>query len=272
MLKKLKITILAVAALLIGVVSAPAALATTNDDVIATMDAFYSESNALFNGLDWDDGAQVVSVSNAYIVAISETIDNLNALARTSDDSGLSVHIREIANALARQQDIYERIALAFENGATRLDEEIRALITEDQESEQQIAAVIDEYNRYLDSGTDFLYVLYSVLFYVSIGLVLISLGILIDNLRKKDKKHEELFAAAKKLIGSAAVALIGSGITFFWYKAVSERPEGGEYTILYGPILIGYIAFFGGLVQYFRVYLRIKREGANKTAAPAAK
>ena len=266
MLRKLKITILAIATVLVGVISATPAFAATNDDVISAIDSFYSTANALFGDLDWDDGEQVASVANAYAATAGETFDKLSLLAHISDDSGLSIYIKDVADAIKGQQDIYERIALTFESGATKLDEEIELLMYEDKESEQQLSTAIDNYNEYLGSGSDFLYILYSVLFYISIGLVLISLGIFADNLRKKDKKHEELFAAAKGLIGSAVIALIGSGITFFWYKAVSESSEGGTYTILYGPILAGYIAFVSGLVQYLRVHFRIKREGADKT------
>ena len=267
-LNKLKIIILTFTALFIGAISAQPVAASTFSDINSVMDTLSSKTDAIFDHIYCGDSEQYLSAVDQYIDLLAENIDKLNDISKRADSIGLIPYVDNITAAVSEIRTAYIDEAEAIRSGAADSCDEVPDVDA----AFLHLNAAIDNFNEYISDNPDATnihdgdstYVLYAALFYISIGFVVVSLGILINNLRKKgQQKYKELFDASKNLLIAAALALAGSGVTFFEYKSTTI---GEEYTVFYGLIIVGYLIFFYNLYQYIRISLGTKKEG-TKTA-----
>lgn len=203
---------------------------------------------------------------NTYIETVnsqSSTADEVIASARTTKTA-----LRNSASAYLVIDDAndstvlyYKNISNALNIMASSMDTMETSLNTQD---EALFTSSIDEYNRglgifnlnleainasegvYSQFNPESLYVIATV----SAGLI--SFVTLLQSLL-----GNRMFAAErlrntyqKQIFLASLWPLIGSAVTLIWYELT---PPGGTYTILWGPVLFGYFAFFRQLYEYFK-------------------
>jgi hypothetical protein len=232
--------------------SLPAAAASTTDELYEITNNLVDTYNRVFEDMDADD-YDFEGAMQAYIDVLSTSETDIEKVLNKNKNKGLKEPVESILASVKELHVSSKGLLTAHINDDeasfdTYFDRYDAAFDAYD--------AAIDVYNQYLVDNPETdnnLYVVYQWLFYGAL-ILLAGSGLLLFNIKQKpesDAKTAQLQAAKKLLIG-AAIATIGSAITYFWYKAAMAS-EDGTYYIVYGPIIIGYISFFSGLFGYIK-------------------
>jgi hypothetical protein len=232
-------------------------------------------------------GVYAISAQSAYsslgsdLDKMNTYIDTVNSQSSTADEVAASARttktaLRNSASAYLDIDDANEKTITYFKNissalsiMATSMDTIETSLNTQD---EALYSSSIDEYNRGLGifntnleainetQGVNSQFDPESLYIIATVVAGLISLVTLLQSLfGNRMFTAERLRNSYQKQIFLASLwPLIGSAVTLIWYELT---PPGGTYTILWGPVLFGYFAFFRQLYEYFKN----QRPGVNQ-------
>ncbi len=129
-----------------------------------------------------------------------------------------------------------------------------------------------DKYNTYVqdhpeESGDSLLHVYLGLL----IASALISFGALAFWLRTGavvgDTLAQQLRKLRQQIFIVSLLPLLGSAVTYFWYRYTITH-NGGTYYVLYGPVIFGFIVFFQQLIGYRKTVKRIQAGPASPIAS----
>jgi len=104
------------------------------------------------------------------------------------------------------------------------------------------------------------LLVVYLVLLILSALLTVGALAFWLQaNVPVGDTTAEALKKLRFRMFLASLAPLAGSTVTYFWYRYAVVH--GGRYIVAYGPVLIGFFAFFARLNNYRQVSKRLQAQ-----------
>lgn len=214
-----------------------------------------------------------IDIVNNFVNSVDELTNKLDAsevkseeiqllvdkIAKTSQAVDKHHFNREISGTYLDNTEAFKKNAREFNALAQQLPELIRVadsvklnkaiddynqfLIKFDQISKQN-EAIVKELNKPTNTKSIF----YMVLFMATLGLA-ISLFLWYLNSHHHDP---ELRRSQRNIVLSSLLPLVGTGFTFFNFQETINKGS-GNYSILYGPIIVGLIALLSSGRHYLK-------------------